>query len=101
MVRGWRRVLMKPSNVQQNTSHSSEAVQPTSSHTREFARFIFWGAIRTGLGFIIYVCLLWLYPYGLAYTISYAAGIIISYWLNAKFVFQERLSIGRALQYPM
>ena len=92
---------MKPSNVQQNRSHSSEAVQPTSSHTREFARFIFWGAIRTGLGFIIYVCLLWLCPYGLAYTISYAAGIIISYWLNAKFVFQERLSIGRALQYPM
>jgi putative flippase GtrA len=53
------------------------------------------------LGFIIYVCLLWLCPYGLAYTISYAAGIFISYWLNAKFVFQERLSIGHALQYPI
>ena len=50
---------------------------------------------------MIYVCLLWLCPYGVAYTISYAAGIFLSYWLNAMFVFQEPLSIARALQYPL
>jgi putative flippase GtrA len=67
----------------------------------EFVRFIVCGAVNTGVTFIIYVCLLWFVSYAVAYTISYAAGIFISYWLNAKFVFQEPLSISRALQYPL
>ena len=39
---------MKSTNVQQNRSQSFGAVQRTCSHTREFARFIFCGAIRCG-----------------------------------------------------
>jgi putative flippase GtrA len=73
----------------------------TRSHTSEFVRFIFFGAINTGITFVLYVFLLWFLSYGIAYTISYAVGLLISYWLNAKFVFQEPLRIGRALQYPL
>ena len=39
---------MKSTNVQQNRSQSFRDVQRTCSHTREFARFIFCGAIRCG-----------------------------------------------------
>ena len=73
----------------------------TRSHISEFVRFIFFGAINTGITFVMYVFLLRFLSYEIAYTISYAAGILISYWLNAKFVFQEPLRIGRALQYPL
>jgi putative flippase GtrA len=92
---------MKSASIRQNRFRAPGAEQRLSSHTREFARFIVCGVIRTGLAFMIYVCLLWLCPYGVAYTISYAAGILLSYWLNARFVFQEPLRIGRALQFPL
>ena len=92
---------MKSPGVRHDRFRAAGTKQQGCSHTREVARFIVWGVIRTGLAFMIYVCLLWLCPYGVAYTISYAAGIFISYWLNAIFVFQEPLRISRALQYPV
>ena len=39
--------------------------------------------------------------YPAAYTGSYACGILISYVLNARFVFKEKLRITKALQYPI
>jgi putative flippase GtrA len=92
---------MKSPGITHDRFRATGTKQRRSSHTREVARFVVWGVIRTGLAFMVYVCLLWLCPYGVAYTISYAAGIFLSYWLNAMFVFQEPLSIGRALQYPL
>lgn len=74
---------------------------PNRTHWMEFVRFTVCGVVNTGVTFIIYVCLLWFVPYAAAYSISYVVGIFISYWLNAKFVFEEPLSIVRALQYPL
>ena len=45
--------------------------------------------------------LLWVVTYPMAYTISYAAGILLSYYLNARFVFKEKLRLLKALQYPV
>jgi putative flippase GtrA len=88
-------------NYRRRGWNGSEQNNVTRSHTSEFVRFIFFGAVNTGITFVMYVFLLWFLSYGIAYTISYAAGILISYWLNAMFVFQEPLRIGRALQYPL
>jgi putative flippase GtrA len=75
--------------------------QRRGPYSAEFVRFAFFGGINTGITYVIYLVLLSLLPYGIAYTISYAAGIFVSYWLNATFVFGEKLSVSRALQYPL
>jgi putative flippase GtrA len=68
---------------------------------REFITFAFFGAINTAVTYGVYVLCVRVIPYNAAYTISYAFGIVLSYWLNARFVFGERLRISRALQYPI
>jgi putative flippase GtrA len=67
----------------------------------EFLRFLIIAAMNTGATFLIYLVLLLIVPYGLAYTGSYVLGIFLSYCLNASFVFRERLRISCALQYPV
>lgn len=83
------------------SSRSRDDKQMDRAHWREFARFVFFGALRTIVAWVIYLLLLWLFPYTIAYTISYVAGIFISYWVNASFVFGEQLRLSRALQYPL
>ena len=67
---------------------------------REFALFVFFGSLNTLIAYAIYLLLLLVVSYPIAYTISYTSGIFISYCLNARFVFKERLRLGKALQYP-
>ena len=71
------------------------------AHLMEVVRFIVCGVVNTAVTFLMYLSLLWVASYAVAYTLSYVAGIFIAYWLNAKFVFQEPLSVSRALQYPL
>src|SRR5262245_50956436 len=92
---------MKYTDVRQARFQWFGSKQRTRTHWIEFLRFILCGALNTAVAFVIYVFLLCLFPYGIAYTISYAAGIFISYWLNTKFVFEEQLRLNRALQYPL
>ena len=63
---------MKPAGAEQDRLQGFGAKQFTRTHVMEFALFIFVGAINTAITFAIYVCLLWLVTYGVAYTISYA-----------------------------
>jgi putative flippase GtrA len=67
----------------------------------EFLRFVMFGAINTGATFIIYLALLLIVGYGVAYTSSYILGIFISYALNTSFVFREKFRVSCALQYPI
>jgi putative flippase GtrA len=92
---------MKSADLRQAALQWFRAKQSNRTHWMEFVRFIVCGVINTGVTFIIYVCLLWFVSYPAAYTISYVVGVFIAYWLNARFVFQEALSIARALQYPV
>ena len=66
-----------------------------------FIRFIIVGAMNTAIGYGLYCALLLMFPYFLAYGISYVVGIGISYVLNCTFVFQTRLSLRGALQFPL
>lgn len=63
--------------------------------------FLVFGGINTLASYAIYLGGLSLVPYPVAYTISFVAGIFISYCLNSLFVFREKLRISKALQYPM
>ena len=68
---------------------------------REFARFVAFGTVNTFSSYLIYLLLLLLVSYPIAYTLSFACGIFLSYCLNAYFVFGEKLRLSRALQYPL
>lgn len=68
---------------------------------REFFRFLVVGAINTILTYAIYVALVLFLAYPVAYTVTYAVGILISYYLNARLVFKKKLRLSAALQYPV
>lgn len=68
---------------------------------REFITFAVFGGINTAVTYGVYVLCVRAMPYKAAYTASYVFGIVLSYCLNARFVFGERLRLSRALQYPL
>jgi putative flippase GtrA len=64
-------------------------------------RFILWGGVNALAGYIIYALLLLFLPYLVAYSFAYACGILLSYFLNSKFVFNRELKLSKALKYPL
>jgi putative flippase GtrA len=68
---------------------------------REFILFVFFGGVNTALTYGIYLVFVWHFAYAAAYTVSYVFGVFISYYLNARFVFREKLRVSKALQYPI
>ncbi len=67
----------------------------------EIARFLLAGIATTVFSYAIYLFLLQMLPYMLAYVISYAAGIVFSYFINTYFVFQQRFSWETFFQFPL
>jgi putative flippase GtrA len=66
-----------------------------------FARFLVTGAINTVLGYVIYLGLLLILDYRMAYTATYVLGIVFSYIVTSKFVFKTPLSLFKALKFPI
>jgi putative flippase GtrA len=52
-------------------------------------RFVASGAFNTGVTWLLYVALLQWLPYAVSYTIVYAAGIALAYFLNRHVVFRR------------
>lgn len=67
----------------------------------EFVRFIIVGVVNTVISYALYLILLAFFNYIFAYSISYCMGILISYFLNAKFVFNKHLSFAGFLKFPI
>ena len=67
----------------------------------EFFRFLVVGAVNTGLTVIFFEGLRRLVPYLLAYSVAYVTGIVISYILNASFVFRRRKTVKTAALFPL
>lgn len=65
------------------------------------SRFILSGAINTLLTFGLYWLLLRVMHYQVAYAISFFAGLVVSYLLNALFVFRVAHSWGRMTMFPL
>ncbi|MEN6351611.1 MAG: GtrA family protein [Syntrophomonas sp.] len=68
---------------------------------KEFSRFIICGGINTLLTYIIYVVALRFFRYSISYSISFVSGIFIAYFLNSRFVFEQELSLKKAISYPL
>ena len=67
----------------------------------EFLTFLLVGATNTLLSYLLYLVLLTFLAYLPAYSIAYCAGIIVSYFLNAQFVFKKRVSLTGFLKFPI
>ena len=65
------------------------------------ARFLVGGALNTGSTFVLYWLLLLIVEYRLAYAISFASGILISYVINTKFVFRTHYSLRKIVLFPL
>jgi putative flippase GtrA len=72
-----------------------------------FFRFVVGGGINTLLTYLLFLLLAAFMPYAIAYTITYAFGIALSYVINAFFVFDTghdwkamvRFPVAYAVQY--
>jgi putative flippase GtrA len=71
------------------------------STKREFVSFVFWGAVNSLTSYLVYAVLLRVLPYLAAYSIAYLTGILLSYFLNSRFVFKQELQLRKALKYPL
>jgi len=58
------------------------------------------GGVNTVATYLIYLAALFIFPYGIAYGISYVSGIVISYMLNSIFVFKQPMKLSIFLKYP-
>lgn len=65
------------------------------------ARFLAGGALNTGSTFVLYWLLLLVVEYRVAYAISFVAGILLSYVINTRFVFQTQHSVRKMVLFPL
>lgn len=68
---------------------------------RPAVRFLVAGGVNSLATYLLYLALLAAAPYALAYSLSYAAGIVLSFVLNSWFVFRVPLRWQRLLPYPV
>ena len=66
---------------------------------REASRFVGVGALNTLLTFLLYQALLFAVPYQVAYTLSFAAGIVFSAVVNARVTFGTTLTARTGLRF--
>lgn len=69
--------------------------------SRQFVRFLLVGGANTVIGYGLYLLANHWLDYRWAYSLSYAAGIGISYLLNSWFVFREPLSLRKFIRFPL
>ena len=67
----------------------------------EVSRFILVAGFNTIATYLLYVGLLRFCDYRVAYSTSYATGIVLSYLLNTRFVFRRRLAWSSAIRFPL
>lgn len=67
----------------------------------EFLRFLLVGATNTASSYLLYLLLLQFMAYLFAYSLAYCAGIVLSYFLNVRYVFKRNASLASFLQFPL
>ena len=66
-----------------------------------FVRFLLSGGFNTVASYTLYLGLLHFVAYPVAYTVSFCAGIVLSYELSRVFVFRAKRTLGSAAMIPM
>lgn len=67
---------------------------------RQGVRFLVAGFANTVAGYLLYLALNLLVDYRIAYSLSFAAGIVASFVLNSLYVFRQPLRWSRLGVYP-
>lgn len=67
----------------------------------EALRFLVAGGVNTIVAYATYLVLLHWMRYEVAYAIGYTVGIIVSYVLNALFVFRQPMHARSATRFPL
>lgn len=67
----------------------------------QWLRFVLAGGVNTLFSYIIYLVLSVVMEYQLAYLIAFIFGVLFSYWLNARMVFNASLSWRGLLAFPL
>jgi putative flippase GtrA len=57
------------------------------------------GLLNTGLSYLLYLGLLEVFAFDIAYTGAFVLGILISYALNAKFVFRSNVDMYSLIRF--
>ena len=65
------------------------------------AKFLLSGAVNTAVTYVLFVGLSTVFSASIAYTLTYAVGIAIAYWLNSFFVFRTGHSKRMAVAVPL
>ena len=63
-------------------------------------RFFIAGVANTVLTYLIYLALLPLLAYVLAFTVTFVIGIIFSFFMNSLYVFNSPLGLSGLIKYP-
>lgn len=58
------------------------------------------GALNTLITYFIYISALLFLNYSVSYSIAFFAGILVSFYLNTKFVFQQKITLIKFIQFP-
>jgi len=72
-----------------------------SGMRHEFVRFLIVGVINTIFSYLLYLLLLTILTYLFAYSVAYCSSIVLSYFLNAQFVFKKGINIASFLKFPI
>ncbi len=67
---------------------------------REIRRFILAGMANTAASYLLYLLLLQVVPCAVSYTLAFAGGVVLSYVLNARWVFRAPAGPATALRWP-
>ena len=64
-----------------------------------FARFLAVGATNTVVSYAVYLVLLRVIDYRVAYTLAYLVGLALGYWMQARWVFRAPFGTRSAVAY--
>lgn len=65
-----------------------------------FSRYLIVAGINTLVCYLLYLLLLNVVSFNIAYSIDYIFGIFFSYYLQLKFVFKEKSTLRKLLLFP-
>lgn len=76
-------------------------LQEVRTSVTQFARFLIAGALNSGVTYVLYLLLLRVLPYAVAYSLSFAAGIVLSLVLQGRWVFRTVITTRAVVQLPL
>lgn len=67
----------------------------------EFLRFLLTGSANTAASWVVYLFFNLFLPYTAAYTVSYAFGMVFTYYMNTRWVFKVPMKWSTFMQFPV